>query len=111
HVRVIKQYMGGGFGSKQTAWKHTVMAALLSKQAGQPVQLMLDREAENLASGNRNPTRQRVRIGAKRDGTLTAIDVRIEQQVGAYMVGGEASDVGGTYHRLYRCPNLRTEQV
>src|SRR5204863_3898378 len=57
------------------------------------------------------PTRQRVRVGAKRDGTLTAITARIEQQVGAYMVGGEGSDVGGTYHRLYRCPNLRTEQV
>ena len=49
HVRVIKQFMGGGFGSKQIAWKHTAIAALLSKQAGRPVQLMLDREAENLA--------------------------------------------------------------
>ena len=78
-VRVIKQYMGGGFGSKQIAWKHTVIAALLSKQSGRPVQLMLDREAENLAVGNRNPTRQRVRLGAKRDGTLTAIDARIDR--------------------------------
>ena len=65
HVRVIKQFMGGGFGSKQIAWKHTAIAALLSKQAGRPVQLMLDREAENLAAGNRNPTRQRVRLGAR----------------------------------------------
>jgi xanthine dehydrogenase YagR molybdenum-binding subunit len=110
-VRVIKQYMGGGFGSKQIAWKHSVIAALLSKHAGRPVQLMLDREAENLAAGNRNATRQHVRIGARRDGTLTAMAVRIEQQVGAYMVGGEASNVSGTYQRLYRCPNLRTEQV
>ena len=55
---------------------------------------MLDREAENLAAGNRNPTRQRVRLGAKRDGTLTAIDGRHRTQpVGAYMAGGEASDV------------------
>src|SRR5207249_10206944 len=77
HVRVIKQHMGGGFGSKQVAWKHTVMAALLSKRAGRPVQLMLDREAENLAAGNRNATRQQVRLGAKRDGTLTALEVRI----------------------------------
>jgi xanthine dehydrogenase YagR molybdenum-binding subunit len=111
HVRVIKQFMGGGFGSKQVAWKHTVIAALLSKQAGRPVQLMLDREAENLAAGNRNPTRQHVRLGAKRDGTLTAIAVRIEQAVGAYMVGGEGSNVSGAYQRLYRCPNVRTEQV
>jgi CO/xanthine dehydrogenase Mo-binding subunit len=37
-VRVIKQHMGGGFGSKRIAWKHAVIAALLSKQAGRPVQ-------------------------------------------------------------------------
>ncbi|MDQ4078581.1 MAG: xanthine dehydrogenase family protein molybdopterin-binding subunit [Chloroflexota bacterium] len=111
HVRVIKHYMGGGFGSKQIAWKHTVIAALLSKESGRPVQLMLDRKAENLASGNRNATRQRVRIGAKRDGTLTAISADIKLAVGAYMVGGEASNVSGTFQRLYRCPNVRTEQV
>jgi xanthine dehydrogenase YagR molybdenum-binding subunit len=111
HVRVIKQYMGGGFGSKQTAWKHTLIAALLAKQAGRPVQLMLDREAENLAAGNRNATRQFVRLGARGDGTLTAIDARLEQQVGAYLVGGEASNVSGPYQRLYRCSNVRTEQV
>jgi CO/xanthine dehydrogenase Mo-binding subunit len=111
HVRVIKQHMGGGFGSKQIAWKHTVIAALLSRRAGRPVQLMLDREAENLAAGNRNATRQHVRIGAKQDGMMTAISVRIEQQVGAYMVGGEASNVSGPYQRLYRCPSVRTEQL
>jgi xanthine dehydrogenase YagR molybdenum-binding subunit len=111
HVRVIKQYMGGGFGSKQTAWKHTVIAALLSRACGRPVQLMLDREAENLAVGNRNATRQRVRLGARRDGTLTALSVRIDQAVGAYLVGGEGSNVSGTYQRLYRCANMRTEQV
>ncbi len=109
-VRVIKQYMGGGFGSKQVAWKHTVIAALLSRQTGRPVQLMLDREAENLAAGNRNPTRQRVTLGARRDGTLTAIAVKIEQSVGTYMVGGEGSNTPGIYQRLYRCPNVRTEQ-
>jgi CO/xanthine dehydrogenase Mo-binding subunit len=61
HVRVIKQHMGGGFGSKQIAWKHTVIAALLSRRTGLAVQLMLDHEAENLAAGNRNATRQRQR--------------------------------------------------
>jgi CO/xanthine dehydrogenase Mo-binding subunit len=110
-VRVITQHMGGGFGAKQIPWKHDVIAALLSRQAGRPVQLILDREAENLAAGNRNPTRQHVRLGARRDGTLTAIDVRIEQATGAYRTGGEASDVAGIYQTLYRCPNVRTEQI
>ncbi|CAA9576709.1 MAG: Xanthine dehydrogenase, molybdenum binding subunit [uncultured Thermomicrobiales bacterium] len=109
-VRVIKQYMGGGFGSKQIAWKHTAIAALLAKRAGRPVQLMLDREAENLAAGNRNATRQRLRLGAKRDGELVAIDVEIVQETGAHQIGGEGSNTHGIYERLYRCPNVRTEQ-
>jgi len=110
-VRVVKQHMGGGFGSKQVAWKHTVIAALLARRAGRPVQLMLDREAENLAAGNRNATRQRVRLGARRDGTLAAIAARIEQAAGAYLVGGEASNTAAIYQTLYRCPNVHTEQV
>lgn len=110
-VRVIKHHMGGGFGAKQIAWKVDVIASLLSKLAGRPVQLILDREAENLVSGNRNPTRQRVRLGARRDGTLTAIVAEIAQAAGAYRTGGEASDVSGTYQSLYRCPNVRTEQT
>src|SRR5262249_191868 len=61
-VRVIPQHMGGGFGAKQISWKEDVIAALLSRRAGRPVQLILDREAENLASGNRNPTRQQVTL-------------------------------------------------
>ena len=78
---------------------------------GRPVQLMLERSAENLASGNRNATRQKLRLGAKRDGRLTAIDVRIDLEQGAYSVGGEDSDVIGTYLTLYRCANVRAEQT
>jgi len=110
-VRVIKQHMGGGFGAKQIPWKPDVLASLLSRESGRPVQLILDRRSENLASGNRNPTRQMVRIGAKRDGTLTAIEAIITQEVGAYRTGGEASNVSGTYKSLYRCPNVHTKQT
>lgn len=110
-VRVLKEHMGGGFGAKQVAWKQAVFAALLSKKANRPVQLMLDRTGENLAAGNRNPTYQRVRLGAKRDGTLTAVLVEATMAVGAYQVGGEGSNVAGLYQHLYRCDNVRTEQV
>jgi xanthine dehydrogenase YagR molybdenum-binding subunit len=110
-VRVIKEHMGGGFGAKQISWKQDVIAALLSREAGRPVQLMLDREAENLAVGNRNNTRQHVKLGAKRDGTLTAIWADIAQARGAYKTGGEASNVSGMYQTLYQCPNVHTNQV
>jgi xanthine dehydrogenase YagR molybdenum-binding subunit len=111
HVRVIKEHMGGGFGSKQVAWKQTVIACLLSKMSGRPVQFMLDREGENLAAGSRGKTWQHLRLGAKRDGTLTALAVDIRIANGAYSVGGEGANVSGMYQRLYRCPNVRTEQV
>lgn len=110
-VRVIKHHMGGGFGAKQIAWKQDVIAALLAKKAGRPVQLMLDREAENLAAGNRPNSRQRVRLGATRDGKLTAIIADIEQANGAYQTGGEASNVSGIYQTLYKCDNVRTVQT
>lgn len=111
HVRIIKEHMGGGFGSKQITWKQTVIASLLAQQSGRPVQFMLDREGENLAAGSRGATHQHVRLGARRDGTLTAMAVTAQIANGAYSVGGEGADVSGLYERLYRCPNVRTEQV
>lgn len=108
-VRVIKQHMGGGFGAKQVSWKTDIIAPLLAKRAGRPVQLMLDRRAENLASGNRNPTGQHVRFGATSDGTLVGIWADIHIDNGAYQVGGEASNVPGMYQTLYRCDNVHTE--
>ncbi len=109
-VRVICDYMGGGFGAKQVDWKQTLIAALLAKRTGRPVQLLLDRRGENLAVGNRNPTTQRVRVGATSDGRLCALDVDIDCGIGAYSTSGESSDVGGIYQKLYRCDNVRTVQ-
>ena len=107
-VRVVKQHMGGGFGAKQVPWKQTLFAALLARATGRPVQLMLDREAENLATGNRNPTRQHVRLGARRDGTLTAISLDALRTCGAYSPPGESSNVAGLYKHLYACENVAT---
>ena len=109
-VRVICDYMGGGFGAKQVDWKQTLIAALLAKRTKRPVQLMLGRRGENLAVGNRNPTKQRVRIGATADGRLCAIDVEIDCGIGAYQTSGETSHIGGIYQSLYACDNVRTLQ-
>src|ERR1051326_1725752 len=69
-VRVIKNYMGGGFGAKNGASHATYVAAALAKKLGRPVRCVLDREGEQTDTGNRSATTQRVTIGAKRDGTL-----------------------------------------
>ncbi|HUP27174.1 MAG TPA: molybdopterin cofactor-binding domain-containing protein, partial [Chloroflexia bacterium] len=83
-VRVISEYMGGGFGSKGGTLKHSIIAALLARQTGRPVKLMLDRHEENLLAGNRGETVQKIKLGAKKDGTLVAIDVEAWYGTGAY---------------------------
>lgn len=109
-VRVVAEHVGGGFGAKQVPCKPTVLAALLSRKTGRPVQLMLDRRGENLAAGKRNATWQHVRIGADAAGHLLAIDADLLLDVGSYGVSGEASNVSGLYLHLYACEHVRTRQ-
>src|SRR6185503_20933938 len=72
-VRVIKNYMGGGFGSKNGASHATYAACALARKLGQPVRCIFDREGEQSDAGNRPSTVQQVTLGATRDGRLTAI--------------------------------------
>ncbi|HEV8580615.1 MAG TPA: xanthine dehydrogenase family protein molybdopterin-binding subunit [Thermoanaerobaculia bacterium] len=72
NVRVVTEYMGGGYGSKFSADRWGVECARLAKLAGAPVKLMLDRRAEITVAGDRPSAYGEVEVGAKRDGTLTA---------------------------------------
>jgi xanthine dehydrogenase YagR molybdenum-binding subunit len=109
-VRVIGQYMGGGFGSKLQADKTTVIAALLAKRTARPVKLFFSREETFLAAGNRPPGAMRLKAGAKKDGTLTAFEFSGLGSSGAYPAGG-TSLLDWLVRDLYRCPNVRTETV
>jgi xanthine dehydrogenase YagR molybdenum-binding subunit len=74
NVTVYTDYMGGGFGSKFGADIWGTTAADLSKKAGgRPVKMFLDRVQEHLAAGNRPSAAGRVRLGATRDGKVTAM--------------------------------------
>ena len=106
-VRVVGPYMGGGFGSKLEAGKYTVIAALLARQAGRPVKLLLTREETYLAVGNRPPANMTLKAGVKRDGTLTALEFSCLATGGAYPAGG-TSLVDWLVRDLYACPNVRT---
>ena len=77
NVRVLCEHMGGGFGSKlgpsATGSAFSVVACRLAKTAGAPVKLMLDRHQEHLCTGNAPSALMTVKVGAKKDGTLTAL--------------------------------------
>lgn len=107
-VRVIKDYMGGGFGAKNGAAAPTYIAAALARRTGLPVRCVLDREGEQVDSGNRSATSQRVTLAAMRDGTLAAIVLDAEIAMG---VGGWFAGPGKIYHELYSCPNVRTTET
>jgi xanthine dehydrogenase YagR molybdenum-binding subunit len=106
-VRVIKHYMGGGFGAKNGASHATYAAVALARKLNRPVRCMLDREGEQTDAGNRPSTIQRVTIGAKRDGTLTAIKLDADIPLGA---GGWLGGPGRIYHELYLCAHVHTTE-
>jgi xanthine dehydrogenase YagR molybdenum-binding subunit len=105
-VRVISDFTGGGFGAKYGIGNFGMLAIHLSRKAGAPVRLMLDRREEHVAVGNRPSSLQRVKVGAKRDGTLTAVKLE------SYGSGGVAAGagVGFCHATMYPCPNVFTEQ-
>jgi xanthine dehydrogenase YagR molybdenum-binding subunit len=83
NVRVITDYMGGGFGSKLGGDAQVVIAARLAKLASAPVKLMLDRKEEHLVTGNRPSAIAKIRAGADAQGKLTAIDAQTSGTGGA----------------------------
>jgi xanthine dehydrogenase YagR molybdenum-binding subunit len=107
-VRVTCPYMGGGFGSKLDTGKYTVIAALLARTTGRPVRLFLTREETYLCAGNRPANRITLKAGVQKDGTLTALELRNLGVEGAYPAG---ASVGYLVTNLYRCPNVRREEV
>src|SRR5947199_5717835 len=104
-VRVVCEYMGGGFGAKNDPGEYTFVAAELAKQTGRPVRCALTRREENLAAGNRNSTIQRLVAGARSDGTLVALEGEFVNAVGW---AGWSGPTYGPMEMLYACDNIRT---
>jgi CO/xanthine dehydrogenase Mo-binding subunit len=104
NVRVVCRFMGGGFGSKNGPGDYTLIAADLARKTGRPVKCALTRREENLDSGNRNATIQRLKAGARADGTLTALEGEFVNATGW---DGWLSSTGGPLEMLYACENVR----
>ena len=104
-VRVVCEYMGGGFGSKNSAGEYTFAAAELSKRTGRPVRCALTREEEHVAAGNRNATLQKLTAAARSDGTIVALGGEFVNALGW---GGWSASTEGPLKMLYACDNVRT---
>lgn len=113
NVRVMCDYMGGGFGAKFGPGVEGVLAARLSRAAKAPVKLMLTRFDEALAAGNRPSSFQRLKLAANADGTLSALEL---ESFGTAGIGsGGATEGGGGGAEIpapfiYRVPNFRIKQ-
>ena len=101
NVRVICQYMGGGFGSKLQLGAEGIICAKLAKQAGAPVKLMLDRKEEHLVTGNRPSAAAHVKAGVSADGLIVAYDAE------SWGTGGAGAGAGFPLPYIYVMPNRR----
>ena len=109
-VRVLCGRVGGGFGGKQEMLTEDIVA-LGVLATGRPVKLELTREEQFTATTTRHPMRVRIRAGATKDGTLTALHIDVLSNTGAYGNHGPAV----LYHAcgealgLYRCANKKVD--
>jgi CO/xanthine dehydrogenase Mo-binding subunit len=109
-VRVVQTETGGGFGGKE---EYPSMiaghAALLALKSGRPVKLVYDRAEDMVATTKRHPAIVRHRTGVRRDGRITAMDIEVIMDGGAYSTLSAVVLSRGTLHATgpYRCDHVR----
>ena len=107
-IHVFTERVGGGFGGKQEMVSEDLVLFATMK-LGRPVKWEWTREEEFIGATTRHPMTTRVKIGARRDGTLTALDVEVYSNTGAY--GGHGGETLGAAMAspiaVYRCLNKR----
>ncbi len=111
NVRVLCEHMGGGFGSKlgpsASGSAFAMAACKMAKKAGAPVKMMLDRKQEHLCTGNAPSALMTVKVGAKKDGTVTAVHYRSWGSAG---VAGGAGTAGPAASLHGKNPNFKAEE-
>jgi putative selenate reductase molybdopterin-binding subunit len=111
-VRVFCERVGGGFGGKQEMFVEDILA-LAALKTGRPVKFELTREEQFISTSTRHPMRVTVKAGADKDGKLTALQLDVLSNTGAY--GNHAGPV--LFHAVneciavYNCPNKKVDGV
>ncbi len=109
-VRVVGQLMGGGFGGKEDI-AGQIHAALLANVTQRPVKLLFDRHESLLVHPKRHATQIWVKIGAKKDGRITAVETELYGDTGAYASLGEKVLTRATTHSSgpYDVPHAKAD--
>jgi len=105
-VRIVSPHVGGGFGSKLLARAPAILSAMAARVTGRPVKLALTRRQMFALAGYRTPTIQRLRLGAERDGTLTAIGHEVWEQSSRLIEFAEQTAIAT--RMMYAGANRRT---
>ncbi|MBO4223756.1 molybdopterin-dependent oxidoreductase [Bradyrhizobium neotropicale] len=111
-IRVYCERVGGGFGGKQEMFVEDILA-LAALKTGRPVKLEFTREEQFIGTSTRHPMRVTVKAGADKDGKLTALQLDVLSNTGAY--GNHAGPVA--FHAVaesisvYNCPNKKVDAV
>ena len=104
-VRVTASEIGGGFGGKNTVYGEPV-AIRLSQMTGRPVRMVMSRTEVFRASGPTVGSRTHIKMGVKKDGTITAAEVETWYQAGAFK-GAPTGRAVETYFSSYTIPNMK----
>jgi len=105
-IRVVKPFVGGGFGHRTECLNFEIIAALLARAARGAVSIELSREQTCVMHHGRPETDIRLRVGMKRNGEITGVDAECVQRGGAYAGYGIVTILyaGALLHALYRLP-------
>jgi putative selenate reductase molybdopterin-binding subunit len=109
-VRVFCERVGGGFGGKQEMFVEDILA-LAALKTGRPVKLELTREEQFTSTSTRHPMRVTVKAGAAADGTLTALQIDVLSDTGAYGNHGRSVLFHACHESIgaYNCPNKKVD--
>ena len=110
-IRVIATYCGGGFGGKTGARMEPLAALLALKANGRPVKAVMTREEEFTAAEARHPCLIRIKSGLRKDGRLSAVEIKVVWDTGAYALTGPFVNqkAGISAAGPYQIPNLKID--
>jgi 4-hydroxybenzoyl-CoA reductase subunit alpha len=108
-IRVVKPFVGGGFGARTETLNFEIVAALLARKVGGKVMMRLTREETFLTHRGRPRTEVKLKIGMTRDGRITAAECEAVMTGGAYAGYGLVTILyaGALLHGIYDIPNIK----